>query len=609
MKRKIFLITAMVALLVCAFALTVSAAGEVTLENGTKADLETVFKVSDNTISGFNDGYSKSNIKDVVFPAYITTIKSISFESSTVIETVTFESSTSLTLDSVTFKQSSVKKVTFNPDCVLNYKSGNFYNCQSLTEITFPKFLALPGGCFQSNKFMQPTNEIVFVEGVTKIASNVFLGCSKVGGDVVLPSTVTEIKEDAFNGTSISSFDFSKCVNLTTIGGGYGRTFSNIDTITSYDFSACTNLTTFNGGSMFEGSEALVSVVLPANLTTIPSKTFAHCYKMQSIVIPATVTDIAIESFHSARRGQSVMTFTMYIQGDVKLNTKQVFRDSGAKIEFVLIGDGITATQFKTTNAGIDIVQSGSHSPLDDIGVIDYLDPISPWTFVPGQARTSHIIVDNYCMPLALTGEHQSEDNPCVINCSVCGLTSMKENPQHAISTTINYEGGYDKTGVKLISCTNLGCSYEEATSTESLFVCLGYSAAENGNVGIAVGFKVNSEAITEYKTVTGKTLKYGVFAVSQEKLGDAEIFGENGATSGVLSADVTVHGFNMFELKIVGFTNEQKNKTLAMGAYVKVTDGEKTTYSYIQDDSKGELNGKYYFASYNDIVGMPSEK
>ena len=46
MKRKFFLITAMVALLACVFAFSVSAANEVTLVNGDKVDFETVFKVA-----------------------------------------------------------------------------------------------------------------------------------------------------------------------------------------------------------------------------------------------------------------------------------------------------------------------------------------------------------------------------------------------------------------------------------------------------------------------------------------------------------------------------------------------------------------------------------
>ena len=606
MKKKI-LVALFVVLTLCLFALTVGAAGEVTLADGTKADLETVFKVSDSTISGFNDGYSKSNIKDVVFPASITTIKSLDFNSSTVIETVTFESSTELVLDNVSFKSSSIQKATFNPNCVLNYKSGSFYSCKSMTEITFPKFLSLTGNCFQFNSNMQPTNEIVFVEGVTTIACHIFNGCSKVGGDVVIPSTVKEIKEGTFNGTSITSFDFSKCTSLTTIGGGYGGTFANIDTITSYDFSACTNLTTFNGNSMFEGSAELVSVILPAKLTKIPHKTFAHCYKMQSLVIPATVTDIADESFHSARSGQTVKTFTMYIQGNVKLNTKYVFRDSGAKVEFVLLGGTITAEQFKTTNAGIDIVQSGSHSPLDNIEVVNYLDPSSPWTFVPGQARTSHVIVDNYCKPLALTGEHAANENPCVINCSSCKLVAPKENPVHTEKAVIAYANGYDKAGTKLITCANEGCAHEETREAAALFICSGYSVPEDGRGEISIGYAVNGSALTEYTTNTGVTLKYGVFAVLEKNLGDGNIFDASGnPVSNVVKAEIDAK-YGSFELKISGFLDEYKSIKLAMGAYVEATEGDDTVYSFMQEGTP--LDGaKFVLVSYNDIVNGSKE-
>ena len=47
-------------------------------------------------------------------------------------------------------------------------------------------------------------------------------------------------------------------------------------------------------------------------------------------------------------------------------------------------------------------------------------------------------------------------------------------------------------------------------------------------------------------------------------------------------SHDITSYEFALFELKIVGFTDEYKDIKLAMGAYVAVTDGEKTEYSYI---------------------------
>ena len=602
MKKKL-LIALFVAVLACVFAFTVSAANEVTLTDGTSVDIEAVFKVSGNTISGFNDGYSKDNIKNVVFPASITTVKNLNFNNSTVIESVTFEASESLVLDSVSFNSSSIKKATFNPECVLNYKSGNFYSCKSLTEITFPKFLALPGNCFQFNENMVPTNEIVFVEGVTTINCHMFNGCKKVWGEVVIPSTVTTIKEGTFNGTAITAFDFSKCVNLTSIGGGYGGSFANIDTVTSYDFSACVKLTKFDGPAMFEGSENLVSVILPEGLEKIPHKTFAHCYKLPSIVIPSSVTFIADESFHSARRGQELMTFTMFIQSDVELNAKYVFRDSGAKVEFVMIGEA-TAAQFTATNAGVDIVQSGSHSPLDNIEVIDYRGGEAPYSFVPGQARTSHVIVDNYCDTHALTGEHLAGENLCVILCSDCGLSTVKENPVHNKYFTIKYDGGYDCVGAKVTACYSAGCPFEERTEAKAIFDCLGYSAPEyNGNLGIAIGYIVNKAALTEYEEITGKSISYGVFVVLKDKLGDGEVLDENGEfTNGALGTEIRNKAFDAFEIKVTGLNESQKDVLIAIGAYVVAEKDEVAEYSYMQGETPN-AGETYAFVSYNSII------
>ena len=199
----------------------------------------------------------------------------------------------------------------------------------------------------------------------------------------------------------------------------------------------------------------------------------------------------------------------------------------------------------------------------------------------------------------------EDNSNSCATPCTVCGKTVMSSTPVHNYVSSIEYSS-FLANGVKTQACQNDGCVHNKTplvTSTSPLFVCLGYSSPENGDGGITVGFNTNSTAMTEYTNTTGKSLTYGVFAVSQEKLGDNAIFGENGAASGVLSADVTIHGFDMFELKIVGFTDAQKSLKLAIGAYVAETEGEKTTYSYLQDNQKGTFDGRYYFVSYNEII------
>ena len=128
--------------------------------------------------------------------------------------------------------------------------------------------------------------------------------------------------------------------------------------------------------------------------------------------------------------------------------------------------------------------------------------------------------------------------------------------------------------------------------------------AAAEGKTILFVGTKKQAGvAIKEYAEVTGKTLKYGVFAVLQSKLGDNDVFADDGTVAdGVINAEITNYEFVAFELKITGFTDEQKDTKLAMGAYVAVTGGETTEYSYMQVGTPN-ANEKYCFISYNDIV------
>ena len=83
-------------------------------------------------------------------------------------------------------------------------------------------------------------------------------------------------------------------------------------------------------------------------------------------------------------------------------------------------------------------------------------------------------------------------------------------------------------------------------------------------------------------------------------------LFNENGvANAGVLYANTSIHTFDLFELKLIGFANEeQKNSKLAMGAYVIADrDGEKKI-SYMQN-GQAENGEKYYFASYAEMIAL----
>ena len=115
----------------------------------------------------------------------------------------------------------------------------------------------------------------------------------------------------------------------------------------------------------------------------------------------------------------------------------------------------------------------------------------------------------------------------------------------------------YDKNGVKTMVCSKCGAKSNEETASP-LFNFLGYSAPMNGRCEISIGYTINNDAIKEYESKSGKTIKYGVFAVLKDKLGTNDIFDENGnASSNVINVEVTKNEFVLFEMKISGFTDE----------------------------------------------------
>ena len=118
-----------------------------------------------------------------------------------------------------------------------------------------------------------------------------------------------------------------------------------------------------------------------------------------------------------------------------------------------------------------------------------------------------------------------------------------------------------------------------------------------------ATFFKVDNSALNEYEAVTKKSISYGAFAVSQDNIKSNEIFDENGSLqNGVILADIANYKFNLFDIVIVGFDDDHMNSLFAMGAYVAVTENDKTDYSYIQNEAP-LVYAAYSFESYNSIL------
>ena len=325
-------------------------------------------------------------------------------------------------------------------------------------------------------------------------------------------------------------------------------------------------------GGNFSGVP-MIGVKLPINGSniTIGRATFRYCSYLKTIWMGSNIEEISREVFDG-----TALETVFFVGTETELSTV------------------ISKIATNYNQSFLDIASS-----KNIISYNDYLELAD---------KSGNHFVINYTSCAYNNGDHGelSTTGPCVGKCNDCGATVVYHNDDKNLLTTVIYSN-YSEVGTKTIACQNHGCTYKVTEETPALFTCLGYSAPQNGSGGIAIGYTVNNGAIKEYTEATGKTLKYGVFAVLQDRLGDKDIFGEDGtAADGVICAEITNYQFVAFELKMIGFTDEQKDTKFAMGAYVAVTDGETTEYSYMQSGTPNE-NEKYCFVSYNDVVGTPS--
>lgn len=352
------------------------------------------------------------------------------------------------------------------------------------------------------------------------------------------------------------------------------------------------------------------------NIKSIPNMAFVDCHSLEVVRMPNTATSMGSEivcfwstSSSSAALKEIYLGANMTTLGTKNpLNTANV---NGLKIYVPETLDGATYTFSTHFPSKSMLIFTGTKEQAEAFGaqkVISYEEYVAS-----GLAHEAGTIVYGYSVCDAFyDSQHErreGDNNPCVIEyCQICNHENIYvgNSSTHKEVTTVVYES-YDKVGSKIVCCTNKGCIHSISTEVPALFKCVGYSAPESGTVAIAVGYLVDDAAIEEFEKITGNTLKYGVFVVLKDKLGTNDVFGADGiAANGVIYGDISGNTFEMFELKITGFTDKNKDVMVAMGAYICVNDGNADEYSYIQS---GEPEGeeKYSFVSYNSIVVKPS--
>ena len=448
--------------------------------------------------------------------------------------------------------------------------------------------------------FMGCTN-LTTVKGLencklTSIPYEWFLNCGLE--DVKLPSTATTIGGNAFKGSTITSivipagfvliddYAFQNCKSITmvTFSGNAGENavidqaaFENCTSLARIDipegvttFGNCafksstslayvslpTTLTTINGGehfyrtaltsvvglestqitsvpySMFRGLSnwqpdvivlpntvtsiaqygladvGMKSIVLGAAVTTIDTEAFVNCKNLQSVYLPSTLTSVKSNAFQNNLRNDIVF--------------------------FVTSTDEEYIAQVQTA------VSAGK--TIDNVSYEAYLQNPEGYT----------------------TGRH------LVYGLEVCKIFY----DDHDISGVIGenrFKGEQYLTSYVFVqTCKQCGGEIEKEIGGP-LFTNKGYSK-EIGGSYFTYGIVFNRDEISKYLAVQpdGYVFNYGIVLAKAELSESGSLFDENmQPIDGAYAIDVTNVVYNLYEIKITGISDSQKDTAIYASAYV----------------------------------------
>ena len=466
-------------------------------------------------------------------------------------------------------------------------------------------------------------------QGVTTINQYAFNSLQTIR-IVSIPDTVVTFGGTCFQnatGLEYCIMEHGENSALTTLPG----TMFSGSGLKAFSMPDC--ITTLPNGNEFGNCKSLTAVYLSKNLVSIigtsgKSSCFDYCEKMYLVNEPFVAKSVSetpakptvyyfpsnLETLGTAdigvfRNSKCINDVLVFGKKLTAITNRVAFQNCPANT-IVFLGDMTEIIAYDNFYWGTKnfIFANPNDKSESDLNLVIKSDRNAYFCYGEGTA--------NHLKELTKTTQEASCTLPAnVADFCFCGqLISDTETTagealghSHTIYHGIVYES-YAAEGYKKYECDRCGDENVDE-KTPKLFVCLGYSAPEDGRGGIAIGYTINNEAIAEYVASIGKTFTYGAFAVAQQRIGNGDVFGNDGTTAdGVIAAELSGYNISAFELKILGFTDEYKDAKLALGAYVAVTDDEGTAYSYIQSGTPIE-GEKYCFTSFNEIVGEPSKE
>ena len=206
---------------------------------------------------------------------------------------------------------------------IVSVPNNTFKNCTSLQNFTFDNIKYIGDSAFYNCTSLNPTsNGELNLQNVVALGAQAFYGMKNITSVVFgsalnseqvegITITIGEFDGTTFEGTSVTTYDFSACSSLTTLKNFTNNTLveeiylsSSIVNIADNAFDGCTSLHTMNldnvqtiGAYAFRNS-AIVTVNMQA-LTTLGIGAFYNCQQLATVAMPATLTVIPQDAFNT----------------------------------------------------------------------------------------------------------------------------------------------------------------------------------------------------------------------------------------------------------------------------------------------------------------------
>ena len=203
---------------------------------------------------------------------------------------------------------------------------------------------------------------------------------------------------------------------------------------------------------------------------------------------------------------------------------EEAFRDNSSKYIVFYTGNEQGAIDMRTNT------QEYHNGSLRGATIISYETYLADPTTYDNSTSTIYIVHStNYCDAF-YDAEHLGDDHDCTTAnyCERCKETFEKQADTHNVTETLAYANGFDKAGVYNCYCDRAGCTMagkEVRDGAEDAIITFkGYSVSETVGVkGINAGYKIDKDLLDKYNDLNTVDATLTLFMVNS-KSNDVEI-------------------------------------------------------------------------------------